>query len=148
MKYVSRQAMDTSAVLKLYRSEPNSQLVRACIDSEATLILSELVRIEVVSATLGLVRQGIESLSEADRLIEAFDSDYASYVTLPFDGEVIHEAERLLLKYASTVSLRPMDAFHLATALIEHGRNPLDSFVTTDKVLISIAKIEGLVVKP
>ena len=41
-----------------------------------------------------------------------------------------------------------IDAFHLATALVEHRRNPLASFVTTDKVLITVAGAEGLTIKP
>ena len=134
--------------MKLYRNEPNSSLVIACLDPSAELLLSEFVLIEVVSAAYGLVRQGIESKTEADKLIAAFEADKANYTIVPFEPDIFHETERLLRQYAASVSLRPMGAFHLATALVTHRRSPLDSFVTTDKVLITVARAEGLTVKP
>ncbi len=143
-----RQEMDTSAVLKLYRNEPNSHQVRACLDPLAELLLSEFVSPEIISAAYGLVRQGIEPQSEAEKLIAAFEADTTSYTILPFDSSILAEADRLLRRYAASISLRPMDALHLATALVEHRRSPLDAFVTTDKVLVTVARAEGLVVKP
>lgn len=140
--------MDTSAVLKLYRAEPNSPLVRACVAPADDLLIFELAPIEIVSASYGLVRQNILTKIEADTLIATFESDRTNYRIIPFEDAILQEAERLLRKYAAVISLRPMDAFHLAAALVEHRRNPLDAFVTTDKILISAAQSEGLVVKP
>ena len=97
----------------------------------------------MVSAAYGLVRQSIATKIEADTLIAAFEADKANYTIVAIEAAILHKAERLLRKYASSVSLRPMDAFHLATALVEHRRNPLDAFVTTDKVLITVAQLEG-----
>ena len=145
---MARQGLDTSAVLKLYRAEPNSPLVRACLAPPDELLISEIVPIEVLSAAYGLVRQGIAAKKEADTLIAAFDADILNYTILPFEAAILRDAERLLRTYAPFRSLRPMDAFHLATALLEHRRNPLDAFLTTDKVLIAVAQAEGLTVKP
>ncbi len=145
---MARKAMDTSAVLKLYRAEPNSPAVLACLERGDELLISALVTIEVISAAYGLVRQKIATKAEADILIAAFEADKANFTILPCEDTTLLEAERLLSRYAALLSLRPMDALQLATALVEHRRNPLDAFVTTDKVLISVATSEGLIVKP
>lgn len=135
-------------MLKLYRAEPKRPLVRACLAPSDDLLISEFVGIEFISAAYGLVRQSIISHADANTLIAAFEADKPNYIILLFEASVSQEVERLLRTYTATISLRPMDALHLPTALVEHRRQPLDSFITTDKVLISVAQTEGLVVKP
>ena len=90
--------MDTSAVLKLYRTEPNTPLVRACLAPSDELFLSELVTIEVVSASYGLVRQRILTKAEADTLIATFEADKPNYIIVSFEVAILREARASFAK--------------------------------------------------
>ncbi len=104
--------------------------------------------LEFDSAFYGRVRQSLLLPSKADSYNTAFRGDLPRYHIIPADNSVFREAECLLDLYAISHNLRPADALQLASALIEHQSNSLDSFLTTDKGLITLAKFEGFNVLP
>lgn len=139
---------DTCALVKIYRVETNSPQVRACFASQDVILIAHASLLEFPSAFYGMVRQQRLTLQEASIYINAFCTDIQQYEMLPSDADVYSEAKHLLDCYAVTHNLRPMDALQLATALVEHRNTHLDTFVTTDRVLITVALAEGLTVKP
>jgi predicted nucleic acid-binding protein len=143
-----KAVFDTSAQVKLYRIEANSPQVRACFTSGDTLVIAQVTLLEFPSAFYGLVRQHLMTMREAMGYISAFCSDLPHYDVVVAHTNVIQEAQRLLDTYAVTHNLRPMDSLQLATAIVVHRFNPLDAFVTTDKVLVVVAQLEGMTVKP
>jgi predicted nucleic acid-binding protein len=145
---MARTFADTSGVNKLYRMEPDSPAVRACVLPTDEILISQLTPLEFASAFYGLVRQGVLSLADAQVFITDFQSDLPQYSIVPVDSAVFQEAERLLNAYAVTPDLRPPDAIQMASALIAHASAPLDSFVTTDHILAAVAVAEGMTVKP
>ena len=145
---MARDYFDTSAIIKLYRVEPNSAVVRGCVDPADTFLTAQFTFCEYLSAAYGWVRRQELTMQEAEQLITLFEGDLPNYVILPLEEAVIRETDRLLRLYAVTPGLRPLDAFHLATALVEHRRVPIDAFVATDNALRQCAISEGLKVLP
>jgi hypothetical protein len=70
-----RVFLDTSALVKFYRNEPNSALVRACLVTGDDLLISELTPLEFDAACLAWVRQGLVVESDARRRMSAFAAD-------------------------------------------------------------------------
>ena len=145
---MARIFTDTCALVKIYRTEVNSSQVRACFIPDDIIILAQITVLEFPSAFYGMVRQQLITPNEAASYINAFRADLSKYDVLASDPEIVIEAERILDDYAVSQNIRPLDSLQLAAALVEHRRNQLDSFVTTDKVLITVARMEGLTVKP
>jgi predicted nucleic acid-binding protein len=145
---LARIFTDTSALIKLYRTEPDSLAVCGCILPTDDILISQLTPLEFRSAFYGLVRQGLLALAGAQSYIVAFQNDLPQYEVIPVEAKVFQEAERLLDTYAASEGLRPLDALQLASAIAEHSSNPLDTFVTTDQILARVAAAEGFTVKP
>jgi predicted nucleic acid-binding protein len=145
---MARIFLDTSALIKLYRTEPDSPVVQACVAPSDELFIARITPLEYRSAFFGLVRQGLLSLAGAQAAILAFESDLPQYVSIVADEAVFVRAQGLLDTWAVSDGLRPLDALQLASALEEHARQPLDALITTDIVLAHVARASGLVVKP
>ena len=54
------------------------------------------------------------------------------------------QAESLIGSYGSGAGLRTLDALQLAVALDLYRNQLIDSFVTADRVLCTVAPVEGL----
>lgn len=143
-----RNFLDTSALIKLYRIEPNSALVKALLLPSDDLFIAQITLMEYLSAFYGLVRQSLLSLPDAQAYIANFQLDLPQYSLVPMDAHLIAMAQTLLDIYAVNEGLRPLDALQLASALEENARTPIDLFVTTDNVLARVAAHCGLLVKP
>ena len=63
---------------------------------------------------------------------------------LPFERTHQNQAVRLLARYASTESLRTLDALQLAVALHVNSHTPLDYFVCADSPFCQTAALAGL----
>lgn len=145
---MARLFLDTSALVKLYRSEPDSPAVRACVSPADELLIAPIAPLEFHSAFFGLVRQRLIVPHEAASFLAAFAADRAQYVVLsPTDG-TLRRAQSLLGAWAVNEGLRPLDSIQLASALEAHALMPLDGFVTTDAVLAAVARASGLAVRP
>lgn len=145
---MARKFLDTSAVIKLYREEPDSDVVRAEVAPTDELLLSRLTLLEVRSAILGLVWQGRMRKRGARERIAAFDADVPNYVILPLSEPVLIRAAALIDSFTSSNWLKPPDAIQVASAIEAHAESPIDALVTTDHKQRIVAQANGLVVLP
>lgn len=94
--------LDTSAFIKLVRSEPESRALRAELGSAGALVSSVLL---VVEGRRAAARYGMDALLRARAAL--------STITLvPIDGPTLERAADL-----TPPELRSLDALHLASAL-------------------------------
>lgn len=120
--------LDSSAMVKLVASEPESPALSARIADAAT-VSSEIARVEVLRAIRrsGGDREMLERGREVIRRVGL----------LRVDGRVLE-----LAADAEPADLRTLDAIHLASALIlSEG---LGAFVTYDRRLVAAAEQAGL----
>lgn len=120
--------LDTSAVTKLVRPEPETGALRRWLKNRRWII-SDLHRTELRRAA---GRAGGRAPARADRLLAEVD-------LLSLSAEVFDDAGRL-----EPVSLRSLDALHLAAAMLLGG--DLAGVVTYDDRLASAGKEAGLAV--
>jgi predicted nucleic acid-binding protein len=115
--------IDTSALVKLYVNEPDSESCEA-IAVGKTLVSSRLLFCEFSSALLGKVSRGIISAEFRAEVWREFERDIASrkILLVTLDDPLVQDATDLLRELHPRVPLRTLDALHLATYLsIETG---------------------------
>lgn len=135
--------LDTTALVKLFVPEPESDaLNRALVDAGA-VILSDLALTEMASALGRRTREGLLEPVAARRLHRRAVKLSDSCKRAELVPEVHRHAERLLLT-ARDLSLRALDALHVALA-VESGAATL---VTYDARLRKAAASYGLFVAP
>jgi predicted nucleic acid-binding protein len=120
--------LDASAVVKLFKPEPESAALEATIGS-ATWMSSELV---VVEALCTARRLGVQAVSAAQDALTRIE-------LLPYSRAVRDRAGS-----AFSRSLTALDAIHAASAL--SVRDDLDGVYVYDTQLASALAAEGLVV--
>jgi len=120
--------LDSSAIVKLVASEPESASLTARI-AEATTVSSEIARVEVLRAIRrsGGKREMLERGREVIRRVGL----------LRVDGRVLDLAAEV-----EPADLRTLDAIHLASALVLG--ETLGGFVTYDRRLVAAAEQAGL----
>jgi predicted nucleic acid-binding protein len=110
--------IDSSALAKLYVPEAESERVDAFLRGRRDLMISELAITEVLSAVARRKREGVLDATHAYEIRDAVlaDAESGSFRRLDLDPRVHREAERLLLG-GESLSLRTLDALHVALAL-------------------------------
>jgi predicted nucleic acid-binding protein len=145
---MARYFLDTSAVIKLYRSEPNSPAIVSVVGDTDRKVIAGTMPVEYRSALGVLVRKGELSAVNAVVLVRGFEADRSQFQPIALNGAVLGLAESLLDVHAVTDGLRALDAIQLASALAAHLEEPIDALVTTDKTLARLAIQHGLTVLP
>lgn len=145
---MARLFVDTSALIKLYRTEPDSADVQACMAQEDELVISQLALLEFRTAFATPVRMRLMSSRDANTYVSAFLSTLSRYTVVDIEPAIAARAALLLDTYAVSHGLRSLDAIQLASALSAHADQPLDALLTTDLAMATIATAEGLTVKP
>lgn len=106
--------LDTSALIKLYAEEPETEEVREAVGEARVVVVSEIGYVEARSALARRERDGSFSLEEHDDAVEQLRRDFReSYLLRLVNGGIIAHAGELVRQHA----LRAYDAVHLATAL-------------------------------
>lgn len=127
--------LDTAALVKLIRREPESDALADWLDARVTSTPVTSVLAEV----------------ELPRALRRTEPDLVSSVPALFARIARYEIDELVRTAAagySTADLRSLDAIHLATAQAVFG-GQLESFVSYDKRLLGAAEALGLpVVSP
>lgn len=118
---------DTSALAKLVLVEPESDALVQYRSATQKNVASELVRTELTRAVARIDPSRSRQVTELVRRIDL----------IPVSTNVLIDAGRL-----SPVSLRSLDAIHLASALLL--RDELDAFVAYDDRLLEAASALGL----
>jgi predicted nucleic acid-binding protein len=120
--------VDTSAFVKLFSVEPESEALVAAIHSEWDGVLaSEIFAVEVIRAAR---RIGGTAVARATELLR-------TVVLLPLTAEIRREAGRI-----GPPELRSLDAIHLATAQAASER--IGAVLTYDERLASACAAAGL----
>jgi len=113
---------DTSTLAKYYVSEPESDAVRARLDGEDHVVLSELARAELMGVFHRQLRERRWDRTEFLTVVRQFSSDeMGGYWTwVPLDGAIVEQVVRTYATLPDDVFLRTADCLHLVTAL-RHG---------------------------
>jgi predicted nucleic acid-binding protein len=146
---MSDHFLDTSAVVKHYHQEAGTPKVDALwANPTARLFISRLGVVETVSVFAKLVRSGQVSPVDFGLLRQRFVADLRQLRPTIVRVLVSHfqEADRLLQNHGLTHALYALDAIQLAVALDLRHRGMLDELVTADRVLLTVAALEGLTV--
>lgn len=134
--------MDTSSLVKLYYNENDSiELLGQVTEESATIFLSELSKLEFVSALYKKVRTGEISFEIGRNIINFFTNDFKNFNWVYLDDQIITGAINLLEKYMNK-NLLTLDSLQLASAL--KVKNDAEVFITHDKLLKELFEIEGL----
>jgi uncharacterized protein len=108
--------VDTSALVKLYVDEPDSEACESVV-AGTTLVSSRLLFCEFRSALLGKMSRGKVSVESGAKIWREFERDIAAraicFVSL--NDMLVRDAADLLSELHPGVSLRTLDALHLAT---------------------------------
>ena len=121
--------LDSSAIVKLVITEPESQALRAYLADRDERVASALARVEVFRALRRAHAAAPALLRRADDVLEGI-------ALVAVDEPVLRDAAGL-----ESPPLRSLDAVHLATAL---SLEELDAFVTYDRRLATASAEAGL----
>ena len=113
---------DTSAVAKLYVPERDSAVVRARIESEDQVFVSELARVELMAVFHRQLREKRWTPAQFQTAIRQFGNDDVGgfWTWLALDAGTVEAAARAYATLPDSVFLRSADCLHLVTAL-HHG---------------------------
>lgn len=125
--------VETSALLKCYVSESESDECQSILDRHSHWITS---RITITEALINLRKR--LSTTEFGIASKLFQSDIDVFDVVEFDAELSLRASEV----AAGNSLATLDAIHLASALRVKG--PQLAFLTYDRRLANCAKKSGL----
>jgi predicted nucleic acid-binding protein len=115
--------IDTSVMVKLYTEEPDSESCEATVVG-TTLVSSRLLYCEFYSALLGKEARGMISAEVRAEVWQEFEKDIAGHKIrfVSLNDMLVQDAADLLSELHPHVSIRTLDALHLATYLsIETG---------------------------
>lgn len=137
--------LDTSALVKLYLPEPESDDLNRLLVGRHDVVVSDLAVTEIVSSLCRRRREGSLTTAVVTRLHRALlgHMEAGVYRRSELIPAAHREAERLLISLG-TVPLRAADALHLALALGAEAA----SLLTWDRRLGAAARAIGLGVFP
>jgi len=125
---VSAAYVDTSALVKLFKAERETEAFRTALTDWPVQVASELIRVEAICTARRL--GGGDVLQRANATLERIN-------LIPLSPEIIE-----LATDAHTPTLRAMDAIHLATALTI--REDLGAMFVYDSDLHAAAQAHNL----
>lgn len=92
-------------------------------DTNASIIISELTRVELYSAICKKVRTQEITKNACDEAINNFEKDCQErFLVTLLDSRVVKKAQTLLQKYGKEHSIRTLDALQLAACLNENAQ--------------------------
>lgn len=135
--------LDTSSLFKLYKKEIGSgEIEKVLLDNNLTgIFLSEITKLEFLSAVFKRVRMKDLSIIEAKQIIEAFEDDTKKYIIVPLNKTILDVARQLIWKYGEN-GLRTLDALQLSSAI--EVRTLVSKYFSSDKLLQSLFQKENL----
>lgn len=127
--------VDSSALLKCYVAEPESDQVRGILGASDVLVTARLTQIEVRRDLARLLSSVEHHAARA-----AFRVDLGAFVLIELDAAVHDRAADI----AEHLGVRTLDALHLAAA--QRGGGPGSAFLTYDLRQAQGARALGLTV--
>jgi len=135
--------LDTSAFVKLFVDEPESDDLNAELSAVGEIVLSDLAMTELASALARRARERLLTGAEAKRLYGHAERVVTACRLVECTPPVQRRAARLLLT-SKQVRLRTLDAMHLALAI----ESDVSTLVTYDPRLREAAAAQGLFTAP
>jgi uncharacterized protein len=137
--------LDTSAVVKLYATEPGSAETERLVTAARQVASSLIAYAETRAALARKFRMRQMKQKEFNACKDEFELHWAGFFKLPVNAQVVGLAAEL----AERFGLRGYDALHLATAdqLYRETRSPI-RFACFDSALNAAASTLGLTVAP
>jgi len=135
--------LDASALVKLFVPEPESDTLNQALMGAEDVILSDLALTEMASALGRRTREGLLTPAESRRLYREAQRLASMCRRAELTPPIHRLAERLLLT-SREVSLRALDALHLAMALDAKAA----TLVTFDPRMRAAAASQGVFVAP
>ena len=125
---------DTSALVKYFHLESGTDQVVELIDNaENQIWVSDLARIEFISAFYRKLRRGDIDSTQLQESLSSFDIEWDQFNQQPLSDTVITEADKLMRKKASKYGLRALDALQLASFIVLAEKDW--AFIVADGVL-------------
>jgi predicted nucleic acid-binding protein len=136
---------DTSALVKLFITEDNSDATRLTFQTAQALGTGLLTRAELGSALARGAQRGLLSETEAKEARQRLHRVWPTWIRIVMNENLVSRAEFLAWEY----KLRGYDAVHLATAQLwqEQIEHPV-TLATFDQELWEAAQLAGLEVWP
>ena len=137
---------DTSSLFKLYHRESGTEELMSLFNGIGieVIYLAEITKVEFSSVVWKKCRKNEIDEYSANQLIEKFDRDSVKFSYVP-DGQLLRQRAKGLIGKHWRKGLRTLDSIQLASAL--KVKNQIELFLTSDKLLSEISKIEGLITK-
>jgi predicted nucleic acid-binding protein len=140
---------DTSALLKLYVSEPESAKLAELASAKGPILSSAIAPVEMMCALTRKEGSGEMTRGGAREVFALIGRHLAAgrISLIPFGDDVVREAEELVRLAAGRerpVMIRALDLIQLASAVASRSR----TIVTTDARLRELAALAGLKVLP
>lgn len=134
-----RLYLDTSSLVKLFHTEPGSQLVSELVsDQKNSLWILDLAKVEYHCQLYRKIRNREITEDDVKSLSEDFDLVVRSFHLEMLSSAIVDEAMLLLNRLGRTNGLRTLDALHLAAfCALAEGEDW--RFVTSDKHLFTCA---------
>ena len=136
-----RLYLDTSALLKLYVEEDDSDFVEGAVQDAETTVTSIMTYVETRAAFSRRRRDGSLTPADYHRVVREFEREWERYFVIPVTDSLIKSAGKL----AEIHGLRGYDALHLASAVYfrEKTNEPV-IFGCWDSRLETAARRQGL----
>lgn len=136
--------LDTSAVVKLYNSEKETEELTSYISQPEMeqILISEIAKIEFRSALWKKFREKQLEETDLNEVVEIFSSD-TFYKIIPLSEVVIKTAIELIGQYGRK-GLRTLDSIQMASILIAKSKNADLTVITFDSVLKEVVNFEGI----
>lgn len=132
---------DTSALVKLYVREPDSDAIAAHAQASDIVGVCRIAWVEVMSAIARRAREQPQDASALDVARQAFVADWPHYLAL----ELTQELVELAGDYADTFALRAYDSVQLAALQLVHREVPGEvKFACFDARLVKAARVLGI----
>ncbi len=131
--------MDTSALAKRYKREAGFDAVDAWLAQADSVVLAAHCKMEIASAFLRDVHDGILTTEQFSLGMGQVSSDFEEFQVQPVSSEI----EALAIAAMQRTRLRAMDALHVATAQL----SGVNKFITADRRQGEAAKAAGLSVE-
>jgi predicted nucleic acid-binding protein len=136
---------DTSAMVKRYFAEADSDAVGELWSNASLIVASQLLYAEMIATFARKLREEPRNADTIAQMQQAFRGDFLSLTRIAIDDDVHRRVDDLLARHP----LRGADAVHLASAVLTH--NVLQEGVTfacADNRLVDAARAEGLRIAP
>jgi predicted nucleic acid-binding protein len=138
--------IDTSTLVRLYIKQEGSDNIHYFFSENNidNIFISELTKIEFLSAIYKNYRSNKIGIDEAERAIENFIIDLLNIKSVVLNSSLIKIATELIKRY-KYLGLRTLDSIQLASAI--NVKNEIEEVLCTDNKLNEIFLLENFNLK-